>query len=136
MGFQQFQGSRGTHLGRDDAGQVVFHTDDIDGCEPAVLHNELQCSLKALVLLAFPMEMEADSDARQFKSIGSLILRFEQQFVVLAPVPEHLAFFADRNLPSASHCMMGYQSAAIISPHQIGRRQGEVYLRGRQDAYL
>ena len=64
MCLEQFQRSGGTHLGRDDAGQIIFYMDDVDAGELSILNDDFESTQKTLVFLALPMEIDADGNVQ------------------------------------------------------------------------
>ena len=59
MGLEELQRRGGLHLGRDHTYQIVFDTDAVHRRDLAVIHDEFQRTGKGLVLLPFPMEINA-----------------------------------------------------------------------------
>ena len=83
MCLEQLFGAGGAHLGGDHAFEVILQGDDVDGGDPLLFGDELQRSLKTLVLPAFPVEVEADDHLLQLEALPVHLLRFEGEFRVL-----------------------------------------------------
>ena len=64
MCLEQFQRCGGTHLGGDDAGQIIFYMDDVDAGELSILNDDFEGTQKTLVFLALPMEIDADGNVQ------------------------------------------------------------------------
>ena len=62
MCLEQLRRSGGTHLGGDDAGQIIFYMDDVDAGELSILNDDFESTQKTLVFLALPMEIDADGN--------------------------------------------------------------------------
>ena len=46
MCLEQLQRSGGTHLGGDDAGQIIFYMDDVDAGELSILNDDFESTQK------------------------------------------------------------------------------------------
>ena len=60
MGFQKLQGRGGVHLGRDDAGKVVFCRHLVDGGNLSFVDHQAQGAEEGLCFLTFPVEIDTD----------------------------------------------------------------------------
>ena len=78
MGLQQFQRGGGTHFAGDDARQVVFHADDVDGGQVVVLDDDAQGALETLIFFALPVEVDADGNAVQLERGRRFVLGLEE----------------------------------------------------------
>ncbi len=91
MGLEQFERSRGAHLAGNDAEQVILHGQHVDGGDATVFHNQFQCALECLVLLAFPVKTHADGHIAQRERGSVLVNGGEEQLVVATAAPLHLS---------------------------------------------
>mgnify|MGYP003297791546 CR=1 FL=1 len=99
--FQEFQTACGLHLAADDAGQVIFHRQVVDGIQYALVKDYMQCPAERLRFLPFPVKPDADGNMVQGEStLGRL--GGEEQFIVELPLPENLAVLASNLLLAIS----------------------------------
>ena len=92
VGLEQFHGIGGRHLARDDAHQIVFDADAVDGRDLAVLDDEFQVVREKLGLLAVPVEIDTDGDVVQLE--GPFRARvFEIDLIVKISLEEDFAVF-------------------------------------------
>ena len=57
MRLQQFGRRCGSHLARNDAGEILFHGQDVDGGDLVGLHHEAQGTVEGLCLFPLPVEV-------------------------------------------------------------------------------
>ena len=75
MGFEQFHGTVGTHLRRDDGAEVVLEVDGVDSCFRTIgVGLNLQGSLKLLIFISVPMKANADAHVLQHERVLPLLI--------------------------------------------------------------
>ena len=124
MRLQQFFRGVGAHFAGDDAYEVVFQREDVDGGEAFVLDNEFQQAAEGLVLAPLPVEVDADGDFLELKSavcrLGGLQYQGVEGLVLPADLPVGVADgLRTLHVAGIDH------AAADVSPRQAVVR-GEV----------
>lgn len=126
MRLQQFKRGCRAHFRRNDAEQIFLDGKDVDGRQLVAFHDDAQRAAKRLVLLALPVEIDADGHVDKFKTAVLGIAGRKLHAVVKRAAPQHFSI-AEGGFLYAFH---GLTSEAV------GCREDKPYRRAAHNAHF
>ena len=119
MGFQKLQGRGGVHLGRDDAGQIVFCRHLVDGGNLSFVYHQTQGAEEGLCFLTFQwklMPMITSSSEKEASSSNGVKVssRYTFPFQEIPPSSKDTRCLPDTVSPLARNLAL---SVKAISRH-------------------
>ena len=124
VGLEKLDGGGRRHLAGDDAREVSFYRQLVDGHDLIGLDDDAQRALEHLGLLTFPVEVDADGDIVEREG-GVRCLRREGEFAILCASPHNASLEERDGLRTRDHLTLG----------NVGLLEFEVYLLGRDDTH-